>query len=162
MKNIVPTFVLLLAACSSTPDKTSEFDSLLVGSWINCGTAGYQGRLTGAGSTTTFFPDNRYSISVSDVYDDLECSNKIDSVGVTIEGEFQIVGRSSLGENLYEVNLSNWGNSGYTCFTIMKIERDRILSGQSSYSPKLDCKLPTRRHEKLSDEKFAKYRIHNN
>lgn len=151
--------LIIVSSCASTKNKHSELDSLFVGSWLHCGTAEYNGKVTGSGSTTTFNADNTYKVSVSNVFDDLACSNKVSGVGVLVEGEYTIVGKSSLGENIYDINLTNWGNSGWPCFTIARINDDGVLYGKSSWSPKMDCKTPSRRHVELQDEKFIKKKI---
>lgn len=159
LKAVVLSVILVISGCASQQKNSSSFDSLVIGSWRQCGTAEYRGRVTGSGSTTTFYADNTYRVSVSDVYDDLSCSNKIDGVGVTVQGEYQIIGKSSLGDDIYEINFSNWSNSGWPCFTIVQVNDEGMLFGKNTWSPKLDCKVLQRRHQVLQDKKFRKVKI---
>lgn len=76
LKAVFLCIFLFISGCASQQKKSSIYDSLVIGSWRQCGTAEYKGRITGSGSTTTFYADNTYRVSVSDIYDDLNCSNK--------------------------------------------------------------------------------------
>lgn len=51
-----------------------------------------------------------------EIYDGLGCKNRTDGLGITIEGRFEVVGKSSLGPDIYEVNLINFGTAQEVAF----------------------------------------------
>jgi hypothetical protein len=54
--------------------------------------------------------DASYTKSVVDIYDDLKCTNKIDGIGVAIKGKYKLVGPLKLGDDIYDINMTNWGH----------------------------------------------------
>jgi hypothetical protein len=158
MKYFIIILAVLISGCSafSKNKLVTPYTNLMVGNWQDCGRGTYQGKVTGSGGLAIYNSDATYTQSVVDIYDDLKCTNKIDGIGVTIKGKYKLVGPSTLGDDIYDINLTNWGNTGRTCFTIVKITEKSILFGKPS--GKYNCRSATRRHQILDKELFTKFK----
>lgn len=158
MKHILILLTLILSACSNIKQSTESegYSTLLNGKWQRCGSTIYQGKRTGSGNMYIYNDDATYTATLFNVFDDIKCSNKIDSAGGIIKGTYKIVGPSDLGKDIYNVNISNRSGTGKTCYTIIRIRQNSILSGKSS--GRNNCSSESKRHKILENEKFSKFR----
>lgn len=154
---IIFASLLVISSCSSNKPATDYISEAgIVGQWQQCGRAEYKGKMTGSGGISTYDVDGTYTKTVMDIYDDLSCSNKVDGIGVVIDGEYSIVGASALGEDIYEIDLTNWGNTGKVCYTIVRIRDNKMVFGERSSG--FDCSSLSRRHRHLGKQRFEMYR----